>query len=319
MLHRRSACICVCLGALLGGPVTTANATESGGGRPVAGTAVNPGAGALPDQPLWLFNLGLQAVDGKIGASRQTAVAGRIAADAENRYTAQSFTLLKVWEPSGAWRLASSVSVLAMQTEVEISGFVPAVAGLSLRDRASGLYDLAVTPVIASYPISKDEHIALSLRIWAPTGRYVPGQLANLSQNVWTFIPTVAYTRFLQQGWEASAVGTVNFATRNESTNYQSAPLFTLDLMATRKLADGWAVGGIVGWIEQIGHDSGPLADRLNGFKGREIALGPIVTYSTKVGPLPLSTSLRWLSTVYNRDRMDRDTLYLSFTLPLPL
>jgi hypothetical protein len=280
---------------------------------------VTPGAGALPDQPLWLFNVGLQAVDGTIGASRQTAIAGRVAAGVENRYTAQTFTLLKVWDHPGAWRFASSLSMLAMQTEVEVSAFVPAVPGLSLRDRASGLYDLAITPVVASYPISKDEHVALSLRIWAPTGRYVPGQLANLSQNVWTFIPTVAYTRYLQQGWEGSAVGTVNLSTRNESTNYQSAPLFTLDLMATRRLADGWAVGGIVGWIEQIGRDSGPLADRLNGFKGREVALGPIVTYSTKVGPLPLSTSLRWLGTVYNRDRMDRDTLYLSFTLPLPM
>jgi hypothetical protein len=100
---------------------------------------VTPGAGALPDQPLWLFNVGLQAVDGTIGASRQTAIAGRVAAGVENRYTAQTFTLLKVWDHPGAWRFASSLSMLAMQTEVEVSAFVPAVPGLSLRDRASGL------------------------------------------------------------------------------------------------------------------------------------------------------------------------------------
>jgi hypothetical protein len=65
------------------------------------------------------------------------------------------------------------------------------------------------------------------------------------------------------------------------------------------------------------GH-SGPLADKLNGFRGSELALGPIVTYSSKIGSLPLSTSLRWMNTVSQRDRMDRSTVYLSFSVPVP-
>jgi hypothetical protein len=309
----------VFVGVVLSSLVAVAGATESAGGRPVAGTAVNPAAGVVPDQPVLLFNFGAQAVDGTIGATKQIPIAGRVAAEAENTYTAQTLTLLKVWDTGpGAWHFASALSMVFMQTEVRISAFIPDAPGRDLDDRASGLYDLAVTPIIAGYHFNKDEHLALSLRVWAPTGRYESGQLANLSQNVWTFIPTLAYTRFMPKGWEASTVATLNISTRNSATDYQSAPLFTVDVLATKKLDAVWALGGIVGWIEQVGNDTGPLAERLNGFRGREVAVGPIVTYATKVGALPLSTSLRWLETVSQKDRMDRRAIYLSVSMPLP-
>lgn len=299
--------------------VSDAGATESGGGRPVAGTAVNPSAGVVPDQPIMIFNLGLQAVDGNIGASKQIPIAGLIAAEAENQYTAQSLSLFKVWDTGpGPWHFASSVTMLIMQSEVTVEAFVPAAPELDKSARVAGLYDLAITPIVAGYYFSKDEFLSLSLRVWAPTGRYESGKLVNLSQNVWTVIPTLSYTRYLPEGWEVSSVATLNFSTRNEASNYQSAPLFTLDVLGSKKLGDGWAIGAVAGLIEQIGKDSGPLADKLNGFRGNELAIGPIVTYSSKIGSLPLSSSFRWLNTVSQRDRMDRNTVYLSFSVPLP-
>jgi hypothetical protein len=244
----------LCLSAL----VSATLATESGGGRPVAGTAVNPSAGVVPDQPIMVFNLGLQSVNGTIGANKQIPIAGRIAGEADNKYTAQSLSLFKVWDTGpGAWHFASSLTMLFMQSEVTVQAFVPPEPGLDRSAKVAGLYDLAVTPIVAGYHFSKDEHLSLSLRVWAPTGSYVPGKLVNLSQNVWTAIPTLSYTRYLPQGWEVSSVATLNFSTRNKATNYQSAPLFTLDVLGSKKLGDGWALGAIVGWIEQIGKDSG--------------------------------------------------------------
>ncbi|WP_263535252.1 transporter [Paucibacter sp. TC2R-5] len=307
-------------GVIFSALASAAGATESGGGRPVAGTAVNPSAGVVPDQPIMMFNLGLQAVDGNIGANKQIPIAGRIAGEAENQYTLQSLSLFKVWDTGpGAWHFASSLTMLFMQSEVTVQAFVPPAPGLDHSAKVAGLYDLAITPIVAGYHFSKDEHLSLSLRVWAPTGRYVSGKLVNLSQNVWTAIPTLSYTRYLPQGWEVSSVATLNFSTRNKASNYQSAPLFTLDVLGSKKLGDGWAMGAIAGWIEQIGKDSGPLADKLNGFRGSELALGPIVTYSSKIGALPLSSSFRWMNTVSQRNRMDRNTFYLSFSVPVPL
>lgn len=47
---------------------------------------------------------------------------------------------------------------------------------------------------------------------------------------------------------------------------------------------NGWGIGGVFGWIQQYSADKGGLADRLDGFKGRSLGVGPNVGYSTKIG-----------------------------------
>lgn len=308
-----------CAGLLaLGLMMNSVSATEGASGRPVAGAAVNPAAAVVPQGPQWIANFGVQAVDGRMGAARNVPIAGRIAAQAKNQYMVESFTLMKVWDTGdGPWHLASAATLPVMQTRVDVSAYSPSVPSLALSDKAAGLFDMAITPIIAGYRMSPDEHLSLALRVWVPTGRYEPGQLANLSHNVWTIIPTVSYTRFMPGGWEASGVATVNFSTRNSASDYKNAPLFTLDILGTRKIAEAWSAGGVVGWIRQIGDDKGPLADRLNGFQGRELSMGPIVTYNTKLGSQPLSSSLRWLSTVSQHNRFDRNMVYFSLSMPL--
>ncbi len=67
-----------------------------------------------------------------------------------------------------------------------------------------------------------------------------------------------------------------------------------------------WGAGIVMGTVQQLGNDSGPIADRLNGFRGRDFAMGPIVTYDTKLGgKAPLSLSLRWVPTVASKNRLD--------------
>jgi hypothetical protein len=296
------------------------HATESGSGRPVAGTGVGPGAGLVPAGPLTMLSMGFQYVDGTLSAERRLPVAGRVVAGAENTYTLQSATLLKVWDTGkGPWNFASALTVLAMQSEVSVQAFVPAVADLARSSKVSGLFDIAVTPLVAGYHFSETEHVSVGLRVWVPTGEYVDGRLANLSQNVWTFVPTASYTRLLAGGIELSAAATLNIYSRNAATDYHSAPQYTLELLASRKFANGVALGGIAGVIGQFGPDSGPLADRLRGFRGSEVALGPIVTYGTKVTGVPVAAAFRWIKTVSNHDRLDRDTFYLTISLPLPI
>jgi hypothetical protein len=97
----------------------------------------------------------------------------------------------------------------------------------------------------------------------------------------------------------------VQFYTRNGATDYQNAPLFTLDVMALKRFGNGVGVGLIVGTVQQIGGDSGPTADKLNGFRGYDWSVGPIVTYDTKIASkTPLSMSLRWVPTVASKNRL---------------
>ncbi len=59
--------------------------------------------------------------------------------------------------------------------------------------------------------------------------------------------------------------------------------------------------------------DSGPTADLLHGFHGCDFAMGPIVTYDTKLGGKhPLSFGLRWVPTVTSKNRLDSTSTFMA-------
>jgi hypothetical protein len=66
-----------------------------------------------------------------------------------------------------------------------------------------------------------------------------------------------------------------------------------LDLTATKQFDSGWGIGGVVGWIQQIGNDTGGLAQLVDGAEGYSVGAGPIVTWGGKWGKTPLTASLR--------------------------
>jgi hypothetical protein len=47
--------------------------------------------------------------------------------------------------------------------------------------------------------------------------------------------------------------------------------------------------------FNRVTDDEGTAADALNGFVGRAFGIGPIVTYSTKLGKSHLDFSARWI------------------------
>jgi len=307
-----------CIGIASGLLAAPAQATEGALGRPVSGTTVQANGGIVPPEPGLVVNFSQIYLDGSIDGSRQVPVIGRISngIDAEISFTLA--TLMKVWDTGpGAWNYASSITVPYVWTKVNANAAAGGQQG-AVQDTASNLFDLYFAPIIAGYHFSQTEHLALSFNIWAPTGHYDPTQLANPSLNNWTFVPQVAYTRIdPASGWQLDAVANLQFYTRNKDTDYQNAPLFTLDVMGTRKFANGVGAGLILGTVQQLGDDRGPTADRLNGFRGNDWALGPVVSYDTKLsGGAPLSMSLRWVPTISSKNRLDsRKTVMATATL----
>lgn len=283
-----------------------AHATEGALGRPISGTGVTPDAGIVPPEPGWFANLAEIYYDGSISSSHTVPVAGKTALGLDAKVSFTLATLLKVWDTgAGPWSFASSFTLPYAWTSASATLGVGNRTG-SVKNNASGLFDINFTPLIAGYHFSKTDHVALSVSIWAPTGKYDPNSLANVSLNNWTFIPTVAYTKLVPSiGMEFDATAGVEFYTRNSATDYQNAPLFTLDLMALKRFGNGVGMGLVVGTVQQLGNDSGPTADKLNGFRGHDWAIGPILTYDTKIsGKTPLSVTLRWVPTVSSSNRL---------------
>lgn len=291
-----------------------ANATEGALGRPVSGTGVQPDAGVVSPTPMWAVNLSEIYFDGNIGSSRQVPIAGKTSLGLEGELSFTLATFLKTWDTGpGAWNFASSFTLPYLWTKATASLNVGGRTA-STSQNASNLFDITFTPIIAGYHFSKTDHMAFSVAVWAPTGRYDPNSLANPSLNNWTFIPQVAYTKFVPAyDLEFDVIAGVQFYTRNTATDYQNAPLFTLDVMGLKKFSNGLGLGLILGTTQQLGSDSGPTADRLNGFRGRDFAMGPIVTYDTKLdGKHPLSFSARWVPTITSTNRLKSTATFMA-------
>ncbi|WP_425495221.1 SphA family protein [Pandoraea horticolens] len=296
------------------GAATHAHATEGALGRPITGTAVQPSIGIVSPQPIWIANLSQIYFDGSIGGNRQVPVAGKTSLGLDGQIALTLATLMKTWDTgTGAWNFASSFTLPYMWTSVTASLGVGG-RNAAASQRASNLFDISFAPIIAGYHFSQTDHIALSLNVWAPTGRYDSNALANTGLNNWTFIPQVAYTKLVPSyGLEFDVVAGVQFYTRNNATGYQNAPLFTLDVMGMKKFSNGLGVGLVVGTTQQLGNDTGSTADRLGGFRGQDVALGPIVTYDTKIdGKLPLSFSARWVPTVSSTNRFKSTQTFMA-------
>ncbi|ACD21259.1 conserved hypothetical protein [Paraburkholderia phytofirmans PsJN] len=280
-------------------------ATEGGLGRPVAGMSVFSGAGVVAPEPITAVSIEQIYINGSIGGSREVPIAGKtsLGIDAPVAFTLAS--LLRVWGGAGGWDFASGITVPYVWTEVTASLAVGG-AGASTSDRASNLFDLYFTPIIAGYHFSNTSHIAASFNFWAPTGHYDANALASPSLNNWTFVPQIAYTQLVPKyGLEFNVVAGLQFYTTNTATDYHNAPLFTLDIMALKKFVNGLGVGIVAGTVQQLGNDSGPAAERLHGFRGHDFALGPVITYDTKInGKHPVSASLRWVPTVTSTNRI---------------
>ena len=296
-----------------------AYATEEALGRSITGMQITPYIGIIPPTPGWQYSLSYLYYDGNISGGKQAPIAGTTALNLHANANLFAATFAYVWNTGpGRWNFASMFTVPYIYTS--------AVADLSLgpfsgraKSSSSGLYDFYFAPVIASYHVSEVEHWSFGMYIYAPTGDYQKGQLTNDGLNVWTFSPAVGYTHLFQQGtFEMSALAGVDFYTRDNATDYQNGAVFRLDALAMKRTSSGWGYGLAGGWIQQLQDDTGPTADKLDGFKGHSLGLGPAISYSkswSKENKVALT--LRWLKEFDVKNRIEGEPLELNVSISL--
>ena len=295
--------------------VTRAFAVEGGLGRPISGMSIAPYAGVIPPEPGLAVATGETYYEGSIGASRTVPIAGLLVANVDMKASFTPLALFYIWPtPTKEWNLASAVSFPLAWLEVTAN---LSLGPLSIRKTEStfGLFDLAFTPIVASYHFSQTDHLAFSFTFWAPTGSFEKGRLVNLSQNTWTFIPGVAYTKILpEDNIELTGIWQMEFDTEDHATHYQNGMLSDLEVLAIKRFKNGLGIGFVESWIQQVNDDGGAPA-ALNGFAGRAFGIGPIVTYSTKLGKSHLDFSARWIHDFGVSNRVAGDGFNFSASL----
>ncbi len=167
----------------------------------------------------------------------------------------------------------------------------------AIEQSVNGLSDIELMPIMASWT-NGDITLGGIMNMYAPTGSYDNGRLANPGMGYWTFDPMLSFS------WLSSKIGTeftvftgVSFNTENTTTSYTSGDVFHLDATLAQHLPLG---GGFVGvgasgfYVKQFTGDSGSGA-RLGSFELESAGVGPTVSYAHTFGKSALVVDLSWL------------------------
>ncbi len=266
--------------------------------------------------------------DANAPASRTLEFGGLLTANAHA--TAYADTLAGIYQTP--WQVLGgglAVGVAVPYVWLEVDGQAQRIGpsgtpgpAFSARDTANGIGDMSIIPFMLGWTnILPDLKVDTRLSIFAPTGDFEKGRLANVGKNYWSFEPGI------MASWLSSKIGTeatlytgVDFNTKNDATDYQSGTSFHLDGTVAQHLP---LLGGFAGvganpvYYQQLTGDRGSGA-RVGGFEGMTVGVGPVLSYACTLGQkTKLVAELKWLPDLHVDHRLKGDTIWFKLALAL--
>ena len=289
-------------------------AEEGGTGHYVPG-----GAATLIDLPPtkagWVIEPIYLHYEGDASVSRPIPVGGLLAGGLDA--TSDAFILGGVYtfeeEVLGAHY---SVAAYALYVWMQVDASITTPLGtLHRSDSEDGFGDMTLVPVMMAWKKDFWQFNAM-LPIYAPTGDYETGRLANTGLNYWTFDPTlgVSYNN-TKNGFNCAIFTGITLNTENNDTNYQSGSVWHLDASVQQLLPVGkgfLGVGANAFVYDQVTGDSGAGA-KLGDFKARTLGVGPTLTYILPSEKTNLVVEARWLPELTTKNRTQGDFFWLKF------
>ncbi len=294
------------------------HAEEGGSGHYMPGASASF-IDALPGRPSVAPFDFFTYYQGNAGLSRNLPIAGLTAAGLDAEAEADSIGV--VWETpfkvlGGNYATAAVIPYVWMQVQADVSA-----AGKTVhrKDTDNGVGDITLLPFMLGWTKGTDLKYDVRFSVYAPTGSYDAGKLANVGKNYWTFEPGASVSWLSSKiGLEVSAFAGIDFNTRNEATDYTTGTQAHLDLTVAEHLPL-W--GGFIGigcngfYYDQITGDSGSGA-KFGDFKGRTMGVGPVLSYATKLcGKYDLVTEIKWLPELDVAKRTNGDYVWCKLAL----
>lgn len=300
------------------------SAEEGGSGHYMPGSMASF-IDSVPPAPAFLMRLNVMSYEGSATAQLTIPIAGALCSGVEASIMGYGLTM--VWRPDWAflgeeWSYSMATTIPLLTSEVSASAASPLRPGrsISLNDEETGLGDIIFQPIMVSRKFTPDFKVNSRLTIYAPTGEYTVGKLANTGKNFWSFSPSVEFMYLGQQnGFEASLFAGFDINSENPDTDYTSGTQFHIDgtLAQHFPLWGGLAGAGINAYYyEQIAGDSGDGAT-LGDFKAMTTGLGPVLSYSSKVGTHSVTGELKWLHEGDTEKRLEGDIIFFKLLVAL--
>jgi hypothetical protein len=108
----------------------------------------------------------------------------------------------------------------------------------------------------------------------------------------------------------------VTFNGENPATDYKTGTEFHLEGAITQNFSPAFSLGLVGYYYNQLSGDSGSGA-RLGDFEGEVAAIGGTLGYNFKVGPLPVSTRLKYYHEFAAENRLEGDAGFITVSMPL--
>lgn len=137
-------------------------------------------------------------------------------------------------------------------------------------------------------------HISGSFMFYAPTGSYDRQRIIDIGTNRWAIEPDVGLTWIDERsGRHASFFIGYTVNTQNTSTHYLSGQEFHTDFVLAQHLPGDWVLGMAGYAFQQTTGDSGSGAI-FGPFRGRVLALGPLIGKTLRIAELPVSVYFKY-------------------------
>ena len=289
----------------------SACAEEGGSGHYTPGAAASF-IDALPGKPGLAIANYFNFYDGSASASKRLPSGGLITKGLDA--TAYSDTIVALYQTplellGGNYAFGVAIPFVWLRADGEVTG---PLGPVTARDSASGIGDILFYPFMLGWTgLKGDLKSDFRFGIYAPTGDYDKGKLANVGKNYWTFEPAVLVSYMSSKiGLELSAFTGMDFNTENDKTDYQTGTQFHLDVTVAEHLP---LLGGVIGigangfYYQQVTGDSSPFDAYLGDFKGRTVGIGPVLSYITKVFGKNLAAEVKWLPELDVKNRLEGD------------
>jgi len=202
-----------------------------------------------------------------------------------------------------------------VDAETTFTGPDENIPGGASSDTEIGLGDLSLTALLGWS--AGFHHWNLMATAVLPTGLYSRTSLSNVGLHRPAVDIRGGYTWLnLKTGLELSAAAGFTFNAENTATHYLTGDELHIEGSIDKHFHSGWAIG--VGGYQyvQLTGDSGSGA-KIGSFRGRVTAIGPLASYTVRVGQTPVQFGARWFHEFGVSNRVGGDSISLSIAFPL--
>lgn len=286
---------------------------EGGRGHTLAGDKASF-AGVLPSETGATFRFKMMFYDGDVERDTVLSRGQQRYVEYDRAFSSTQFELAYVkGEPGEDWRYGFEVCMpLVYESAAAYLYQNNPVYDVNayFYDYEGGLGDISFIPIMLGKQMGSN-HFKTGVRLYAPTGYYRQGSIAQGGLNYWTYTPFVGLSHVVPGQRELSLYTGYDLRERNTDTDYDSGDVFHVDAVAAI-YTDLYTAVGITGSLyQQTQADSGSGAV-LGSFKAQTYTLGPIIRHTSGA----MSFEFKWLPEISVQNRTEGSSFWMNFGTP---